>query len=44
MEIYFENEQAPSYRSMGRKLNMDYRKIQRRIPNIMEYIEDKLKQ
>ncbi|MCO4493919.1 hypothetical protein QSV38_07775 [Streptococcus parasuis] len=41
--LYFENEKIPSYRSMGRQLNMDYRKIQRRIPHIMKYIEDRLK-
>lgn len=42
--LYFENEKAPSYRSMGHELDMDYRKIQRRIPHIMEYIKDKLRQ
>ncbi|HEP1464507.1 hypothetical protein [Streptococcus pyogenes] len=42
--LYFENEKIPSYRSMGRQLNMDYRKIQRRIPHIMKFIEDRLKQ
>lgn len=41
--LYFKNEKIPSYRSMGRQLNMDYRKIQRRIPHIMKYIEDRLK-
>ncbi|MFR8557185.1 MAG: hypothetical protein ACLVDO_08415, partial [Streptococcus thermophilus] len=41
--LYFENEKIPSYRSMGRQLNMDYRKIQRRIPHIMKFIEDRLK-
>ena len=42
--LYFEDEKTPSYRSMGRQLNMDYRKIQRRIPHIMKFIEDRLKQ
>ena len=42
--LYFENEKAPSFRSMGRQLNMDYRKIQRRIPHIMKFIENRLKE
>lgn len=42
--LYFANEKAPSFRSMGRQLNMDYRKIQRCIPHIMKFIEDRLKQ
>ena len=41
--LYFESDKAPSFRSMGRQLNMDYRRIQRRIPHIMKFIEGRLK-
>lgn len=40
--LYFENDKIPSFREMGRKLNVDYRKIQRRIPKIMKYITNQL--
>mgnify|MGYP004527303063 CR=1 FL=1 len=33
-----------SYRAMGRRMNVDYRKIQRRIPFIMEYLKSRLKE
>ena len=36
------NYKKLSFREMGRRLNEDYRKIQRKIPKIMSYIKERL--
>lgn len=38
----FKKYKQRSYREMGRILNLDYRKIQRKIPRIMNYIKERL--